>query len=77
MTHVSFYCANANGSLLDQRAAEVDDLYEARDCANGVVRSLIAAATLQDWRDCRLHVCDDFGDELFVVPFSSALGKPH
>ena len=33
--------------------------------------------SLEDWRDWVLHVSDDQGDELFVVPFTFVLGKPH
>jgi len=31
----------------------------------------------EDWRDWALCVTDEFGDEIFVVPFASALGKLH
>jgi hypothetical protein len=55
----------------------VDDLAEARDHAACVVRSLTTARSLEDWRGWILHVNDDLGDELFVVPFSFVLGKPH
>lgn len=77
MTQVSFQCSSSHGSFLGCTVAEVDDLFEAREYAMGVVRSLIGTANLRDWRDCSLHVCDDLGDELFVVPFSSVLGRPH
>ncbi len=77
MAQVSFYCANSHGSLLDRRVAEVEDLYEAHECATGVARSLIGTTNLQDWRSCRLYVTDDLGDEIFVMPFSSVLGKPN
>jgi hypothetical protein len=33
------------------------------------VRSLTEAGRLEDRRDRVLHVSDDHGDELFVVPF--------
>jgi hypothetical protein len=29
----------------------------------------------EDWRSWILHVSDDLGDELFIVPFAFALGK--
>ena len=32
---------------------------------------------LDDWRGWVLHVSDDQGDELFVVPFTFVLGKPN
>jgi hypothetical protein len=33
---------------------------------------VFSAAPLED-----LHVSDDLGDELFVLPFAFVLGKPH
>jgi len=41
------------------------------------VRSLINELSLEDWRDWVMHVSDDQGDELFVVPFTFVLGKPN
>jgi hypothetical protein len=58
-------------------ATEVGDLTEAREYAARIVRSLITAPSLEDWRDWALHVCDDLGDEIFVVPFATVLGKPN
>ena len=50
---------------------------DARDRATCVVRSLIMAANAEDWRDWVLHVSDDLGEEIFVMPFASQLGKLH
>jgi hypothetical protein len=77
MTQVYFHCCNKNEVLVDRRGAVVDDLAEARDHAACVVRSLTKARSLEDWRGWVLHVNDDLGDELFVVPFTFVLGKPH
>ena len=77
MTHVYFHCSNRNEVLVDRCGAAVDDLAEARDQAACVVRSLTTARSLEDWRGWILHVNDDLGDELFVVPFAFVLGKPH
>jgi hypothetical protein len=41
------------------------------------VQSFTKTDSLEDWRDWVLHVSDDLGDELFVVPFVFVLGKPH
>jgi hypothetical protein len=41
------------------------------------VQSFTNERSLEDWRDWVLHVSDDQGDELFVVPFAFVLGKPH
>ncbi len=77
MAQVYFHCSNSHGRLLDRRIAEVDDLFEARDYAVAVARSLIARPDLLDWRNCRLLVWDDLGEEIFEMPFSSVVGKPH
>ena len=77
MTQVYFHCSNTKQVLVDRRGAVVDDLAEARDHATGVVRSFTNDRSLEDWRDWVLHVSDDQGDELFVVPFTFVLGKPH
>ena len=42
-----------------------------------VVESLTCERSLDDWRDWVLHVSDDRGDELFIVPFTFVLDKPH
>ncbi|WP_050421714.1 DUF6894 family protein [Bradyrhizobium tropiciagri] len=77
MTQVFFHCSNPKKVFLDPRGAEVDDIAEARDLATRVVRSVTSERTLEDWRDWVVHVSDDQGDELFVMPFTLVLGKPH
>jgi hypothetical protein len=77
MTQVYFHCSNTKGVLVDRCGAVVDNLAEARDHAACVVRSLTKARSLEDWRSWVLHVNDDLGDGLFVVPFAFVLGKPH
>ena len=79
MAQVYFRCSNPEGVLLDQHgaAAAVRDLVEAREHAAIVVQSLIEIPNLQDWRGWSLHVSDDLGEEIFVVPFASLLGKLH
>jgi hypothetical protein len=77
MTQVYFHCSNPRGVLLDRCGAAVDGLAEARDHAACVVRSLTKTQSAEDWRSWILHVSDDLGDELFVVPFTFVLGKPH
>jgi hypothetical protein len=41
------------------------------------VESVTSERSLDDWRDWVLHVSDDRGDELFIVPFTFVLGKAH
>ena len=77
MTQVYFHCSNAKEALIDRCGAVVDDLAEARDRAASVVRSLTMARSPEDWRGWILHVNDDLGEELFVVPFAFILGKPN
>ena len=77
MAQVYFHCSNTKNIFVDRRGAVVEDITEARDHATRVVQSLTKERTLQDWRDWVLHVSDDQGDELFIVPFTFVLGKPH
>ena len=77
MAKVYFHCSNARGVLRDRCGVSVSDLIEACEKATSKVRSLIAAASLEDWRDWALHVSDEAGDEIFVLPFALVLGKPH
>jgi hypothetical protein len=77
MTQVYFLCSNTKKVLVDQLEVVVDDLADARDHAAHVVQSFTNKRSLEDWRDWVLHVIDDEGDELFVVPFTFVLGRPH
>ena len=77
MDKVYFHCSNARELLIDRCGTSVSDLIEACEKATSKVRSLIAAASLEDWRDWALHVSDEAGDEIFVLPFAVVLGKPH
>jgi hypothetical protein len=77
MAQVYFHCSNTQGVLIDQRGAAIGDLAEARDHAALVVRSLIMAPGPEDWRGWMLHVSDDTGEEIFVMPFASEIGNPH
>ena len=69
--------SNTKKVFVDRSGAVVDDLAEARDRATRVVQTLTSERSLEDWRDWVLHVSDDQGDELFVVPFTFVLGKPN
>ena len=77
MAQVYFHCSNTQGILIDQTGAAVGDMTDARDHAACVVRSLIMTANTEDWRDWVLHASDDLGEEIFVMPFASQLGKMH
>ncbi|WP_027555551.1 hypothetical protein [Bradyrhizobium sp. Cp5.3] len=77
MTQVYFHFSNTKKVFVDRRGAVVNDLAEAHDYAARVVQSLTSQRSLEDWRDWVLHVSDDQGDELFVVPFTFVLGEPN
>ena len=77
MTQVYFHRSTTKKVFLDQHGVVVNDLAEARDHATRLVQFYINERSLEDWRDWVMHVSDDQGDELFVVPFAFVLGKPH
>jgi hypothetical protein len=77
MTHVYFHRSTTKKVFLDHHGAVVNDLAEARDHATRLVKSFTNERSLEDWRDWVLHVSDDQGEELFVVPFVFVLGRPH
>ncbi|KRQ95627.1 hypothetical protein CQ12_03295 [Bradyrhizobium jicamae] len=77
MARVYFHCSNSEGACFDQRGAAVENLAEVRAHAARVVQSLIMLQDPEDWRDWTLHVSDDLDEEIFALPFSSLLGRPH
>ena len=77
MTQVYFHRSTTKKVFLDHHGAVVSDLAEAHDHATRLVQSFTSENSLEDWRDWVLHVSDDHGDELFVVPFISVLGEPN
>ena len=77
MAQVYFHCSRDDVLMVDCCGAEVEGLTDARERAAMVVRSLIAAPALEDWRNWILHVSDDLGDEVLALPFSSLVGDPH
>ncbi|MFB9263285.1 DUF6894 family protein [Bradyrhizobium erythrophlei] len=77
MGQLYFHCSHPRGTLIDRCGAVMADLTEARDYATGVVHSLLMSRGSEDWRGWVLHVSDDLGDDVFVMPFTFVLGKPH
>jgi hypothetical protein len=77
MALVYFHCSNADEILLDRRGIDVYDLSEAHQRATQVVQDFIRTPGPDDWRAWTLHVTDDEGDELFLMPFSFVLGRSH
>ena len=77
MTHVFFHCANSETVVVDSCGTEVEDFIEAHQRATGVIQQFVNSAAPVDWRAWILHVTDEDGDEIFVMPFSYVLGKLH
>jgi len=77
MAQVYFHCSNTQGVMIDRSGAAVGDMADARDHAACMMRSLMMAANAEDWRDWVLHASDDLGEEIFVMPFASLLGRLH
>jgi hypothetical protein len=63
--------------LVDRHGAAVSNLTEARERAAQIMRSMIMVPGAEDWRDWVLHVSDHDGVEIFDLPFTAMLGKPH
>ncbi|MGY3692580.1 sirohydrochlorin ferrochelatase [Bradyrhizobium sp. USDA 3240] len=77
MTQVYFHCSNTRGVLMDRRGTSVTSLSEACEAATRMMRSLAATVSLEDWRDWAVHVSDEDGEEIVILPFAFVLGKPH
>ena len=77
MTHVYFHCANPERVLLDPCGIDVEDFTEAHERAAQVIRQLVSSLSLENWRTWTLHVSDEDGEELFLMPFSYVVGKLH
>ena len=77
MTQVYFHCSNTKKVFVDHLGTVVDSLAEARERATCVVKSFTNECRLKDWHDWVLHVSDDQGDDLFILPFTFVLSKPH
>jgi len=77
MTHVYFHCSNADELILDPRGIDVEDLAEAHQRAQGVIRAFVDSDGSDDWRAWSLHASDEEGEELFLMPFACVLGRLH
>lgn len=77
MAQIYFHYSSSDGVVVDRRGSDFDDLVEIRDQAARIVRALIATRGPEDWRDWMLHVSDRSGEEIFTMPFSLLLGRPH
>ncbi|WP_187435586.1 DUF6894 family protein [Bradyrhizobium hipponense] len=77
MVQMYFHCSNTEGTLVDRYGTAVANLTEARDRAAQIMRSMILTPSNEDWRDWVIHISGDDGEEIFDVPFTAMLGKPH
>ena len=77
MVQIYYHCSTTEGVLIDRCGTAADDLMEACEHAAAIVGSLVMAPNLEDWRGWVLHVSDELGEEIFIVPFASMLGKLH
>jgi hypothetical protein len=76
MSEVYFHCSDAEHVLIDRRGAAMN-LAEAHHHAEHLVRSRLMTPGAEDWRGWVLHVTDEFGEEIFALPFAAVLGKLH
>jgi len=77
MAHIYLHRSSERGVVLDHSGSDVADLTEARDCAKRAIHALVMAPGPEDWREWILHVSDEDGEEIFVMPFASVVGRSH
>ena len=77
MVQVYFHCSNNDRTFIDRYGAAVSNLTEARDRAAQIMNSMIQTPGAEDWRDWVIHVSGSDGEDLFDLPFTAMLGKPH
>lgn len=77
MARVYFHCSGTQEVLVDRRGSELDGMSDMHQHAVLVAQSLLATSGAEDWRDWMVHVSDEEGEELFLLPFSTVLGRPH
>ncbi len=77
MTEVYFHWSNTSGVLVDRGDTSVSKPDRSADYVELVIRTLVSAPGLQDWRNRVLHVSDRLGEEILALPFASIVGTPH
>ena len=77
MATLYFHCVGTQEVLVDRRGSEMEDACDVRARAFQIIQAIVTSPGPEDWRDWSVHVRDDEGEELLLVPFSSVLGKPH
>jgi hypothetical protein len=77
MATMYFHCAGTQEVLVDRRGSDMEDMSDARARAFQIIQAIVISSGPEDWRGWSVHVSDDDGEEVLLVPFSSVLGKPH
>jgi hypothetical protein len=77
MATLYFHCAGTEEVFLDRSGSEVEDIFDARARAFQIISAIVTSAGPEDWREWNVHVRNDEGEELLLVPFSAVLGRPH
>ncbi|HYF53502.1 MAG TPA: hypothetical protein VEA41_04525 [Salinarimonas sp.] len=78
MAHLYFHCTNAHEALRDRAGRDVPSLAEAHREALALARLVMDRVSgLGDFRDWRIHVEDEEGSELMLVPFTFARAELH
>jgi hypothetical protein len=77
MTHVYFHCANSEKVLLDPCGLEVEDLVDAHRHGTQIIQQMVNSHCPNDWRAWTLHVSDEDGEEIFLMPFACVVGRLH
>ena len=74
MTELYFHCSDAEHLFIGRRSATMD-ISEAHMHAENMVRVLLMTPGPEDWRKWAVHVTDELGEEIFILPFASVLGQ--
>ena len=78
MAQFFFHCTSREKVLVDRTGYDLHDLVEVRRRASGIMRRCIETGMADgDWRDWLMHVVDEADEEVFVLPFAEAVGRPH
>jgi hypothetical protein len=78
MAHLYFHCTNADEAMRDRSGRDVASLAEAHREALAIARLVMDSVSgLPDFRDWLIHVEDEEGSELMLVPFTFAKNRLH
>ena len=76
MTQFTFHCTRRRRAIGERQGAMLASLAEAHAHAMSFARTIASRMpSPQDWRDWRVRVTVETGDEVLVVPFAYILGR--